>query len=200
MERLISQVAHVEIFTPTLEESTQFFVDLVGLEESERKGDSVYLRTWADPFHHTLVLTSGERTSLGHVGWRADGEDELSEIVSRLEASGAGEGWHDEAVGHGRAYRFLGPDGQLQEVFWDVDRWQAPPELASSYPSRPQRYTGRGAAARYLDHVNYPASDPLTDAVARMLAVPLRELYAVLWRAGVVEIDDWPTGDAPGRR
>jgi hypothetical protein len=32
--------------------------------------------------------------------------------------------------------------------------------------------------------------DPLTELVARALAVPLRELYAVLWRAGVVEIDD----------
>ncbi|WP_442928521.1 Rv1535 domain-containing protein [Mycobacterium sp. JS623] len=32
--------------------------------------------------------------------------------------------------------------------------------------------------------------DPLTDAVTRLLTVPFRELYAVLWRAGVVEIDD----------
>jgi hypothetical protein len=34
------------------------------------------------------------------------------------------------------------------------------------------------------------SGDPLTDAVARVLTVPLRELYAVLWRAGVVEIVD----------
>ncbi|MFG1935251.1 Rv1535 domain-containing protein [Mycobacterium sp. NPDC048908] len=32
--------------------------------------------------------------------------------------------------------------------------------------------------------------DPLTDVVAGVLAVPLRELYAVLWRAGLVDIDD----------
>jgi hypothetical protein len=34
------------------------------------------------------------------------------------------------------------------------------------------------------------SGDPLTDVVARVLTVPLRELYAVLWRAGVVEIVD----------
>ncbi|WP_349256016.1 Rv1535 domain-containing protein [Mycobacterium sp.] len=34
------------------------------------------------------------------------------------------------------------------------------------------------------------STDPLTDVVARVLAVPLRQLYAVLWRAGVVEIVD----------
>ncbi|MGW4098390.1 Rv1535 domain-containing protein [Mycobacterium sp. NPDC004974] len=33
-------------------------------------------------------------------------------------------------------------------------------------------------------------ADPLTDAVSRVLAVPLRELYAVLWRCGVLDIDD----------
>ena len=32
--------------------------------------------------------------------------------------------------------------------------------------------------------------DPFTDVVTGVLTVPLRELYAVLWRVGVVEIDD----------
>jgi len=32
--------------------------------------------------------------------------------------------------------------------------------------------------------------DPLTDVVAGLLVVPLRELYAVLLRAGVVQVDD----------
>jgi Transposase DDE domain group 1 len=36
-------------------------------------------------------------------------------------------------------------------------------------------------------------SDPLTDVVAAALAIPLRELYAVLWRAGIVEIVDKPS-------
>ena len=34
------------------------------------------------------------------------------------------------------------------------------------------------------------SGDPLTDAVSRVLVLPLRELYAVLWRAGVVHIVD----------
>lgn len=32
-------------------------------------------------------------------------------------------------------------------------------------------------------------SDPLTDVVTGVLTVPLRELYAVLWRLGVLEVD-----------
>jgi hypothetical protein len=37
------------------------------------------------------------------------------------------------------------------------------------------------------------SSDPLTDGVARLLTVPLCELYAVLWRIGIVDIVDKPS-------
>ncbi|WP_443093734.1 Rv1535 domain-containing protein [Nocardia anaemiae] len=33
-------------------------------------------------------------------------------------------------------------------------------------------------------------SEPLTGALTQVLTVPLRELYAVLWRLGVIEIVD----------
>ncbi|MFF2050310.1 VOC family protein [Leifsonia sp. NPDC058194] len=164
MTKLISQVAHVELITPVLEESVAFFRDLVGLEVTERVGDSVYLRTWGDYFHHTIVLTAGEKPALGHVGWRAQGPDELQEAARRLEESGQGIGWIPAGVGHGPAYRFAGPNGQIQEVFWEVDRYEAPDDLKSVFPARPQRYTGRGATARYLDHVNFPAADPVEEA------------------------------------
>ncbi len=31
-------------------------------------------------------------------------------------------------------------------------------------------------------------ADPLIDGAARLLCVPLRQLYAALWRAGVIEV------------
>ena len=43
-ERLISQLAHVEVLTPTPDESLRFYTDVLGLEESGREGQSVYLR------------------------------------------------------------------------------------------------------------------------------------------------------------
>ena len=48
--------------------------------------------------------------------------------------------------------------GDLHEVFWEVERWQAPPELQSTLHDRPQKYTGRGAAVRCLHHVTLNAS------------------------------------------
>ena len=37
-ERLISQLAHVEVLTPTPDESLRFYTDVLGLEESGREG------------------------------------------------------------------------------------------------------------------------------------------------------------------
>ena len=69
---LLSQLAHVELTTPKFEESLTFWTEVVGLEETARGGaDSAYLRAWGDRFHHTLQLTEGPETGLGHIGWRA---------------------------------------------------------------------------------------------------------------------------------
>jgi hypothetical protein len=38
-----------------------------------------------------------------------------------------------------------------------------PPELRSAYPTRPQRYTGKGAAVRQIDHMTVATRDIMAD-------------------------------------
>src|SRR5215469_1955741 len=97
--RLLSQLAHVEILTPKPEESLRFYTEVLGLQESGAAGQSVFLRGWGDFFHHTLQLTEAARPGLGHVGWRADGPEQLDEAVAAVEAAGLGEGWFDGTPG-----------------------------------------------------------------------------------------------------
>lgn len=161
---LLSQLAHVELITPTPERSLAFWTDVVGLESTEAEGQSVYLRAWGDRFHHTLKLTEGHEARMGHIAWRAAGSEELQEAVARLEAAGAGEGWQDGDRGHGPAYRYHGPGGHVHEIFWEVERYVAPEELRSPFPNRPQRYLPRGTAARCIDHVTVATANPRGDA------------------------------------
>ena len=72
-KRLLSQLAHVEVLTPVPEESLRFYRDVVGLEESGREGQSVYLRGWGERFFHSLQLTEAASPGLGHIAWRAQG-------------------------------------------------------------------------------------------------------------------------------
>ena len=42
----VAHIAHAELLTPTPDESLRFFVDVLGMEEEDRDGQSVYLRGW----------------------------------------------------------------------------------------------------------------------------------------------------------
>lgn len=163
-ERLLSQLAHVEVTSPEPEESLRFYTEILGLEESGRAGQSIFLRGWGEFFHHTLQLTEGPDPGLAHIGWRAEGPDQLETAVARIEATGLGEGWLENSTGHGPAYRYRSPGGHLNEVFWEVERYQPPAGMESPYPNRPQRYVPRGAAVRCIDHVTIAAADPEGDA------------------------------------
>jgi catechol 2,3-dioxygenase len=164
-ERLISQLAHVELLSPRPQESLDFMVDVLGLEESGREEQSVYLRCWGDHFHHSIVLTEGEAPGLGHAAWRAEGPEQLQMAVEQLESARVAGEWRDSVVGHGPAYRFRGPGGHPHELLWEVERYVAPPDKRSTYPARPQRPPARGIGCRQLDHLTVATSDPYADAI-----------------------------------
>ena len=158
-ERLLSSIAHVELETPDLDASTAYARDILGLDVVDETGDSVYLRCWGDYYLYSLVLTAASEPGLGHAAWRAEGPEQMEEAIRRIEASGTQGEWLEESVGHGRAYRFTGPGGHQQEIFWDVERAVAPPGEESTYPERPQRAQTRGIGVRILDHVTVTAPD-----------------------------------------
>jgi catechol 2,3-dioxygenase len=66
----IAHLAHVELLTPKLDESTQFFTDILGMSISDRQDDSVYLRAYDDYEHHTLKLTAHPHAGIGHHAFR----------------------------------------------------------------------------------------------------------------------------------
>src|SRR5919112_4748414 len=162
--RLIAHLAHVEVLTTTPEESLRFFRDVIGLEESGRAGQSVYLRGWGEWSHHSVQLTEAPQPGLGHVGWRTWSPEDLEAAIAKVDAAGTGEGWCEDAVGHGRAYRYRGPGGQVHELFYDDERFVPPAGMESPYPDRPQRYVPRGIYPRMIDHVTVMTDDPVRDA------------------------------------
>ena len=81
------------------------------MQESEREGQSVYLRAYEDFYHHTLKVTEALKPGLGHVAWRTTSPQALERRVAALERSGLGVGWSEGDCGHGPAYRFSTPAG-----------------------------------------------------------------------------------------
>src|SRR5688500_19446423 len=101
----IAHLGHVELLTPKPEESLRFFVDVMGMTENGRNGDSVYLRGWDDYEHHSLQLTASKTSGLGHYALRTASPQALQRRVEAIAKSGLGKGWKEDNVGHGPAYR-----------------------------------------------------------------------------------------------
>ena len=155
----LAHLAHVELLTPKPEESLHFFTNILGMTESGRRGDSVYLRGWDDYEHHTLKLTASKVAGMGHVAYRATSPEALERRAAIIEKSGHGKGWTDGDLGHGRTYAFNTPDGHNMEIYYETEWYKAPPELKPSLKNQAMRFPARGANVRRLDHLNLLASD-----------------------------------------
>jgi catechol 2,3 dioxygenase len=157
----LAHIGHAELLTPRPDESLRFFEEVLGMTPEAREGQSVYLRGWGDYERYGLKLTEAPQAGLGHLALRAWSLEALERRVAAVEAAGLGVGWTDGDLGHGPAYRFTDPDGHAMELYFESERYEPPPDLRPALKNQPQRYPGRGASVKRLDHVNVLAGDVL---------------------------------------
>ena len=155
----VAHLGHLELLTPKPEESLRFFVDVMGMTESGRKGVAVFLRACFDYEQYSLQLTAAKTAALGHAAFRARSAQALERRVKAIEGSGAGIGWVKGEFGHGPAYRFHDPDGHVMELYYETQWYQAPEGLRPALKNQAQRFPARGVNVRRLDHFNCLAVD-----------------------------------------
>jgi catechol 2,3-dioxygenase len=206
----IAHLGHVELLTPSFDESLWFFVEVLGMEEVARLGRSAYLRCWGDYEQYSLKLTAHEQAGIGHTALRAMSPEALERRVATLEQGGIRGVWIEGDLGHGRAYQFRGPDGHLLELYYETEYYQPPVHLRPALKNQPQKLTGRGVGVKMLDHVNFLSSYAEADGefVERYLGLRLTEQILLnngrrpgLWyRATNKSYDLVYTQDATGAR
>jgi catechol 2,3-dioxygenase len=187
----VAHVAHTELLSTDPEGTRRFFCDFLGMIESGRADGSIYLRAYEEYYHHSLKITPAGHAGFGHVALRARSAEALARRVSSLEQSGLGIGWIDGDLGHGPAYRFELPSGQLFEIFYEVDYYDVPPQDRSPLLNRPQRRPPVGIPVRRIDHVTFTAPDVAAtrEFMERHLGFRLRE--ALVSEDGLRELGAW---------
>ncbi len=155
----VAHLGHLELLTPKPEESLRFFVQVMGMTESGRQGDSVYLHAYDDYERHSLKLTASKLPGLGHVAYRTRSPQALERRVAALTGSGFEIGWTDGDLAHGPAFLCQDPDGHRIELYFETQWYQAPPELRPALKNQAQKFPARGINVRRLDHWNGLAVD-----------------------------------------
>ncbi|MEV7649125.1 VOC family protein [Arthrobacter sp. NPDC089319] len=155
----VAQLGHVEILTPRLQDTADFFTRVYGLYTVEETADSLYLRAWNDDVLTSLKITAASEPGPGHVAWRCTSPQALERRVAALEAKGVQGQWTDGDIGHGPAYEYRGPGGHLQEIYFETDKYVAPAGQKPYLPNQPQKYNPHGVAAAHLDHINLLVPD-----------------------------------------
>jgi catechol 2,3-dioxygenase len=155
----IAHLAHVELRTPVLAESVEFFTRYLGLTQTSAEGDSVYLRAWDDYETTTIKLTGHTTSGVGRTNVRASSPEALQRRVAAVEAAGLGVGWADGDPGYGPTYVCRTPDGHELGLYYETEWYTAPAELAPSLKNQAQAYPARGVSVRRLDHINWLGVD-----------------------------------------
>jgi catechol 2,3-dioxygenase len=173
----LAHLGHVELLTPKPDESLWFFTNILGMYETDRAGQSVFLRGAGDFERHTLKLTEHREAGIGHMAWRTVSPQALKRRAVAVESSGYGVGWIDGDLGHGPAYQFLDPDGHHMELYYEAEHYRAPEQHRSRLKNQPQRYSHVGAGIRRLDHVNLLCQEVTVNRrfMEEMLGFRLRE-------------------------
>ncbi|MCU1546708.1 MAG: Metapyrocatechase [Homoserinimonas sp.] len=175
--RDIAHVGPIELYTPVLEETRDFFVNLMSLDEVHRDEDSVYLHTWDDYQGYTIRIIRREQAGIGRTFLRAASSAAFDRQVAQIEASGFGRGFTQDVRGLGRVYLFEDPDGHPMGVYWDVEKYQPSAADAPALKNQAARFPGRGANVRRLDHVNYLTGEvpPVSDFLRETLGARCTE-------------------------
>jgi catechol 2,3-dioxygenase len=155
----ILRLSHVEIRVPDLELATAYYTEVVGMYETGREPDRVFLKCWDEHQHHSLILTFAPTYGLNHMGWKVEHASDLDVyaealvdagvIVTRLAAG-------DIGPGHGDAIRFALPGGHVMELVHGME--QVGNLLPNTNP--PPRPMGLvGFAPPRIDHIFLTCED-----------------------------------------
>jgi catechol 2,3-dioxygenase-like lactoylglutathione lyase family enzyme len=131
----IAAIGHTAMQVRDLDAALRTATEVMGLRESHRDGEWVYLTHGAP--HHSLQLRESDVDAIDHVGLEADGAQGLEAARAALRTAGA-EIVHDGPLDDGVAdgVTVAGPDGVVFEIYHGMRQTEPPYRPQGVRPSR----------------------------------------------------------------
>jgi catechol 2,3-dioxygenase len=145
MSRAIKQMGYVALQSTDLEFATRHARDILGLTETARSGNAVFLSSAARS-HHELVYLDSPFDGVGHFGLVANGLSGLDSVRRRVKDAGFEVISQSPLLpGVSDGFSFRGPEGFVYEIYIEMEKASYAP-----VPHGPQRY----------GHINLHPTDP----------------------------------------
>jgi catechol 2,3-dioxygenase len=140
----IVRLSHVELMVTDLAWSRAYYVDTLGLQVTHEDAKTIYLRAMEERGHHCVILRKGAAGSVGVLGFKVWGEDDLDRAAAWFAVRGLPVAWIERPY-MGRVLATRDPMGVPLEFYARMDR------LAPIH----QRYAlYRGVKPLRIDHFN----------------------------------------------
>lgn len=148
----VIRAAHGELRVTDLERARTFYVDLLGLVETERTADALYLRGLEERTHHSLVLRRADSPGAGPMSFRVESEEDLERLEHFCVQEGLGYRWIEagQEPGQGAALRVRDPNGLPLEFYATMEPVERLLQRFDLY---------RGAHIMRFDHFNCQVPD-----------------------------------------
>jgi len=117
----IVRTSHIELGVTDLAASHQFYVGTLGLLETARKGNSLYLRCLEERNHHSFVLTESEEPTVKKLGFKVHSEADLELLKEYFENKGLPTHWAENAA-QGRSLQTCDPLGMPLEFCYEFEQ------------------------------------------------------------------------------
>lgn len=154
----IMRIGRVEIRVLDLNESVDYYTNVIGLEETGKEGKSVYLKAWDEYDHHSVILTESDTAGMNHMGFKVKTDDELAELEKKVEQFGCTltRVSKKTRLAEGEGIRFTIPTGHEVELYSEIE--QVGTTTGTMNPA-PWPDNLRGIAPHRLDHVLLTGDD-----------------------------------------
>ena len=83
----VSRISHVVVRVGDLDRAYKFYIELLGLVETEKEGGYLYLRGIEEGQHHSLVLKKAESPGLSYIGLKVKRPEELDKAKDLFSSS-----------------------------------------------------------------------------------------------------------------
>ena len=119
----VLRLSHVEIRVPDLELATAYYTEVVGLIETDRETERVFLKCWDEHQHHSVTLKYAPTYGLEAIGFKLGDREDIDRFASTLDQAGvvskrfaAGE----LGLGSGETLRFDAPSGHTVDLVYGM--------------------------------------------------------------------------------